>query len=103
MEHYYQAQKFGSGPEGGNGVDDSDNAATAVLESIAAAESPEEAARIGRLLERTSPMLVRQDWASAKVGLFDVLLPRHELLEHSRCMLVRLDWHPPKLVHLVIN
>ena len=67
MEHYYQAQKFGPGPEGSEEGADSYSAAAAVLESIAAAESPEEAARIGRLVERTNPMLLRPDWAGAKV------------------------------------
>ncbi|KXZ44943.1 hypothetical protein GPECTOR_60g720 [Gonium pectorale] len=58
VEHYYQAHKFA----GGHHPD-----AAAVVEAIAAAPSPEEAARIGRRTERTRPELLRPDWGSAKV------------------------------------
>lgn len=37
------------------------------MEAIAAAPSPEEAARIGRRTERTRPELLRRDWADSKV------------------------------------
>jgi diaminohydroxyphosphoribosylaminopyrimidine deaminase/5-amino-6-(5-phosphoribosylamino)uracil reductase len=57
VEHFYQSQKF-------TGVAHAD--AAAVVEEIAAAESPEEAARIGRQNERQRPELVRPDWAEAK-------------------------------------
>ena len=86
MEHYYQAQKFaemagaglsggasgGGGSVGGSYVgawdtaqDPDREAAGAVreaqqaVEDIADAESPEEAARIGRTLQRKKPHLVR--------------------------------------------
>ena len=62
VEHYYQAQKF-------MGVGHSD--AVDLVDSIAAAPSPEEAARIGRRAERQRPELVRRDWASVKC---DVML-----------------------------
>ncbi|PNH07280.1 Swarming motility protein YbiA [Tetrabaena socialis] len=62
VEHYYQAHKF----SGGHHPD-----AAAVVEAIAAAPSPEEAARIGRRTERTRPELLRPDWATRKV---DVML-----------------------------
>ncbi|GAQ81151.1 riboflavin biosynthesis protein RibD [Klebsormidium nitens] len=58
VEHFYQAQKFA-------GVNDA-NAESAVR-GIREARSSEEAARIGRALERLRPELVRQDWDTAKV------------------------------------
>ncbi|KAG2494143.1 hypothetical protein HYH03_007779 [Edaphochlamys debaryana] len=60
VEHYYQAHKFA-----GNHHPD----AAAVMEAIAAAPSPEEAARIGRRTERTRPELLRRDWPTAKIGV----------------------------------
>jgi ribA/ribD-fused uncharacterized protein len=57
VEHFYQSQKF-------TGVGHAD--AAAIVEAIAAAESPEEAARIGRQNERQRSELVRSDWAVAK-------------------------------------
>ncbi|KAF6260871.1 dihydrofolate reductase-like domain-containing protein [Scenedesmus sp. NREL 46B-D3] len=57
VEHYYQSQKFA-------GVDHAD--AVALVESISAALSPEEAAQLGRRVERERPELVRPDWADAK-------------------------------------
>ncbi|KAI8473699.1 MAG: dihydrofolate reductase-like domain-containing protein [Monoraphidium minutum] len=59
VEHYYQAAKFG-------GVS---GAARALASSIRAAQSPEEAARIGRRAERSQPELVRADWGAAKRGV----------------------------------
>ena len=53
-EHFYQAQKF-------SGV--ADPAAADAMERIRAASSPEEAARIGRALQRARPSLIRPDWA----------------------------------------
>ncbi|GIL89012.1 hypothetical protein Vretimale_16283 [Volvox reticuliferus] len=80
VEHYYQAHKF----SGGHHPD-----AAAVMEAIAAAPSPEEAARIGRRTERTRPELVRQDWATAKVAFMLAAL-RAKFLAHSgpRAMLL---------------
>ncbi|KAG2431801.1 hypothetical protein HXX76_009296 [Chlamydomonas incerta] len=65
VEHYYQAHKFSGAqhPE-----------AAAVMEAIAAAPSPEEAARIGRRTERTRPELLRKDWGSAKLGFMEAAL-----------------------------
>ncbi|KAK9907626.1 hypothetical protein WJX75_007205 [Coccomyxa subellipsoidea] len=60
VEHFYQAQKFA-------GVEHAE--AAAVVERIAAADSPEEAARIGRGTERGQPMLLRPDWATAKLAV----------------------------------
>jgi diaminohydroxyphosphoribosylaminopyrimidine deaminase/5-amino-6-(5-phosphoribosylamino)uracil reductase len=57
VEHFYQSQKFA-------GVDHPD--AAALVESISAALSPEEAAQLGRRVERERPELVRPDWADAK-------------------------------------
>ncbi|GLC48449.1 hypothetical protein PLESTB_000099000 [Pleodorina starrii] len=65
VEHYYQAHKF----SGGHHPD-----AAAVMEAIAAAPSPEEAARIGRRTERTRPELLRRDWATAKVAFMQAAL-----------------------------
>lgn len=58
VEHYYQAQKF-------EGVQDS--IAQECIKRIRSAESPEEAARMGRSLERQRPDLVRHNWESVKV------------------------------------
>ncbi|GIL53284.1 hypothetical protein Vafri_8926 [Volvox africanus] len=80
VEHYYQAHKF----SGGHHPD-----ATTVMEAIAAAPSPEEAARIGRRTERTRPELVRRDWATAKVAFMLAAL-RAKFLTHPgpRAMLL---------------
>jgi ribA/ribD-fused uncharacterized protein len=60
VEHYYQAAKLRS---------DDSGVARALAASIRAAESPEEAARIGRRAERATPELVRPDWAAIKRGV----------------------------------
>ena len=65
VEHYYQAQKFW----GGGADSEQPSASTDIIDNILAAESPEEAARIGRLHQRRNPELVRADWDSAKVGV----------------------------------
>jgi diaminohydroxyphosphoribosylaminopyrimidine deaminase/5-amino-6-(5-phosphoribosylamino)uracil reductase len=65
VEHYYQAQKFA-------GV--SDAIAEGAIRGIREAKSPEEAARIGRALERLRPDLV-----SLKAPLFC----QHWRLEHG--------------------
>ncbi|KAL3138303.1 hypothetical protein ABBQ32_006115 [Trebouxia sp. C0010 RCD-2024] len=59
VEHYYQAQKFAT-TRGS-----SENAA--IVELIAGASSPEEAARLGRRLQRLHPATVRPDWDQAKL------------------------------------
>lgn len=60
VEHFYQAHKFigAAHPEARHAV-----------EEIAAAPSPEEAARVGRRLERARPELLRPDWPAAKVPI----------------------------------
>lgn len=40
-----------------------------VIEEIASAASPEEAARIGRHNERFKPSVVRSDWSTAKLAV----------------------------------
>ncbi|BDA48102.1 Riboflavin biosynthesis protein RibD at N-terminal half [Coccomyxa sp. Obi] len=60
LEHFYQAQKFA-------GVEHAE--AAAVIERIAEAGSPEEAARMGRGTERAQPLLLRPDWATAKLAV----------------------------------
>lgn len=73
VEHFYQAQKFG-------GVDDPD--ATSAMEAIRAASSPEEAARIGRTLQRTNPRLIRPDWDECKEAVMRDAL-RAKLTRHA--------------------
>ena len=73
VEHFYQAQKFG-------GVDDP--AATSAMEAIRAAASPEEAARIGRTLQRTNPSLIRPDWDECKERVMRAAL-RAKLTRHA--------------------
>ena len=73
MEHFYQAQKFG-------GVDDPD--AREAMEAIRAASSPEEAARIGRTLQRTNPSLIRPNWDECKERVMRAAL-RAKLTRHA--------------------
>ncbi|MCO5600075.1 hypothetical protein L7F22_054183 [Adiantum nelumboides] len=58
VEHYYQAQKF-------EGVQHA--VAVELAEKIQASECPEEAARLGRSLQRRKPDLVRPDWNMVKM------------------------------------
>ncbi|XP_078156295.1 cytidine/deoxycytidylate deaminase family protein [Carex rostrata] len=60
VEHYYQAHKF-------VGVDSP--VAREFVEKIKTANSPEEAARMGRRLQREHPKLVRADWESTKIDV----------------------------------
>lgn len=60
VEHYYQAQKF---------VGVSDPVAKSCIEELKRARSPEEAARIGRRIQRQQPNLVRPDWESIKIDV----------------------------------
>lgn len=71
VEHYYQAMKFWGVP-----------GAEATVESIAAAPSPEEAARIGRRTQRLSPELVRKGWDDEKVDVMRGAL-RAKFLAHK--------------------
>ncbi|KAH7278822.1 hypothetical protein KP509_38G057400 [Ceratopteris richardii] len=58
VEHYYQAQKF-------KGVQDT--LAMDVVKKIQEAQSPEEAAQLGRSLAMRRPDLVRADWEDVKL------------------------------------
>ncbi|XP_028548303.1 riboflavin biosynthesis protein PYRR, chloroplastic isoform X5 [Dendrobium catenatum] len=60
VEHYYQAQKF-------LGVDNP--LAKGLIEQIKSARSPEEAARIGRKVQREQPELVHPDWDTVKIDV----------------------------------
>jgi ribA/ribD-fused uncharacterized protein len=60
VEHFYQAQKFAGNPA---------SAAANLVAAIAAAPSPEEAARIGRRAERQHPELLTPGWGEAKRGV----------------------------------
>lgn len=60
VEHYYQAQKF-------EGVQDP--VVLEIVKQISLAESPEEAARLGRALRRQRPDLVRPDWDTARLDV----------------------------------
>ena len=73
VEHFYQAQKFG-------GVDDP--VAKDAMERIRAAGAPEDAARIGRTLQRTRPELIRPDWDEVKMDVMRAAL-RAKMERHA--------------------
>ena len=50
------------------------NEADELIEAIAAASCPEEAARQGRRAQRRRPHLVRRDWDAAKIAVMDAAL-----------------------------
>eukprot|EP01018_Ginkgo_biloba_P025457 Gb_30511 [translate_table: standard] len=80
VEHYYQAQKF-------EGIQDF--TAKECVKRIISAESPEEAARMGRTLERQRPDLVRSDWESLKVGvMYKALRSKFSSYPHLSSLLV---------------
>ncbi|CAI8613268.1 unnamed protein product [Vicia faba] len=60
VQHYYQAHKF-------VGVDDT--AARDCIERIKSSKSPEEAARIGRSMQKQHPDLIRPDWDNVKIDV----------------------------------
>lgn len=72
-EHYYQSQKFAgvAHPE-----------AQALVAAIAAARSPEEAARLGRRAERQRQDLLRPDWAASKPAVMLAAL-RAKFTQHD--------------------
>ena len=85
VEHFYQAHKFcpcGGGCDpwvgtpGGAGAEDTDVAERrrALVERIWRAETPENAARVGRWAENAQPELMRPDWAEAKLGVMEAAL-----------------------------
>lgn len=51
-----------------------DAEAAAAVEAVAAAGSPEEAARVGRRVERARPDLLRPDWPAAKLAVMAAAL-----------------------------
>ncbi|XP_050242337.1 riboflavin biosynthesis protein PYRR, chloroplastic isoform X1 [Quercus robur] len=80
VEHYYQAQKF-------VGVDDP--VAWECVENIKSAKSPEEAARIGRSIQRQQPDLVRSDWDSVKIDvMYRALKCKFSIYPHLNSMLL---------------
>ncbi|KAJ7528695.1 hypothetical protein O6H91_15G014500 [Diphasiastrum complanatum] len=79
-EHFYQAQKF-------EGVQDT--IAQQCVQSIQAAESPEEAARLGRTLERQRRDLVRSNWESTKLTvMYEALLAKFSSYDYLRKLLL---------------
>ncbi|GMY13914.1 riboflavin biosynthesis protein PYRR, chloroplastic isoform X1 [Fagus crenata] len=80
VEHYYQAHKF-------VGVDDP--VAWDCVEKIKSAKSPEEAARIGRSIQRQRPDLVRSDWDSIKIEvMYSALKCKFSIYPHLNSMLL---------------
>lgn len=80
VEHYYQAHKFVgvNNPEARNYVED-----------IKSAKSPEEAARMGRTLQRQRPDLVRSDWESVKIDtMYRALKCKFSMYPHLNSMLI---------------
>ncbi|CAI5472559.1 unnamed protein product, partial [Closterium sp. Yama58-4] len=66
VEHFYQAQKFTFKPH--------EHEAAVAVREIRAAETPEEAARIGRALERKRPDLLRPNWQEEKLAVMRAAL-----------------------------
>ncbi|KAF5745881.1 riboflavin biosynthesis protein PYRR chloroplastic-like [Tripterygium wilfordii] len=80
VEHYYQAQKF---------VGVNDPIAQDCIEKIKCAKSPEEAARMGRLMQRQHPDLVNSDWESAKIDvMYRALKCKFSIYPHLNSMLL---------------
>lgn len=59
VEHYYQASKFTIANQEGRDI----------VEQVRLCLAPEDAARLGRLTERTRPDLLRPSWGDAKVAV----------------------------------
>uniref|UniRef100_A0A7N0VGR2 Riboflavin biosynthesis protein PYRR, chloroplastic n=2 Tax=Kalanchoe fedtschenkoi TaxID=63787 RepID=A0A7N0VGR2_KALFE len=80
VEHYYQANKFVGGD---------DPMAEEYLNAIKSAASPEEAARLGRRLQRQHPELARPDWDSVKVDvMYNALKCKFSMYPHLHSMLL---------------
>nr|GMD99629.1 riboflavin biosynthesis protein PYRR, chloroplastic [Ipomoea batatas] len=80
VEHYYQAQKFTGVP---------DPVAQNCIEDIKNVKSPEEAARMGRRIQRQRPDLVRSDWESIKVDvMYKALKCKFTTYPHLESLLV---------------
>ncbi|KAF4360218.1 hypothetical protein F8388_016750 [Cannabis sativa] len=80
VEHYYQAQKF---------VGVNDPLASDCVARIKSAKSPEEAARLGRSMQRQRPDLVRSDWESAKINvMYKAVKCKFSIYPHLNSMLL---------------
>ncbi|KAG5549695.1 hypothetical protein RHGRI_014857 [Rhododendron griersonianum] len=80
VEHYYQAHKFW-------GVNNAE--ARNCAEAIRSAKSPEEAARMGRTMQRQHPDLVRYDWESVKIDvMYRALKCKFSVYPHLNSMLL---------------
>ncbi|XP_031481381.1 riboflavin biosynthesis protein PYRR, chloroplastic [Nymphaea colorata] len=80
VEHYYQAHKFW-------GV--KDPKAIGFVEQIKSATSPEEAARIGRTMQRQCPDLVRTDWENLKIDvMYKALKHKFSIYPHLNALLL---------------
>lgn len=80
VEHYYQAHKF---------VGVNDPVPRDFVEDIKSAKSPEEAARMGRTIQRQHPDLVRSDWDAVKIDvMYRALKCKFSIYPHLNSMLV---------------
>lgn len=80
VEHYYQAHKF---------VGVNDPVARDFVEDIKSAKSPEEAARMGRTIQRQHPDLVRSDWDAVKIDvMYRALKCKFSIYPHLNSMLL---------------
>lgn len=80
VEHYYQAHKF-------VGVDEP--MAKDCVEKIKSAKSPEEAARMGRSMQKQRPDLVRSDWEGLKIDvMYRALKCKFSIYPHLQSMLL---------------
>ncbi|MFS8030496.1 putative riboflavin biosynthesis protein RibD [Helianthus anomalus] len=80
VEHYYQAHKF---------VGSSNPDARSYVEAIHSAKSPEEAARMGRKIQREHPDMVRGDWESVKTEvMYKALKCKFSIYPHLNSMLL---------------
>ncbi|KAM0059268.1 putative riboflavin biosynthesis protein RibD [Helianthus debilis subsp. tardiflorus] len=80
VEHYYQAHKF---------VGSSNPDARSYVEAIHSAKSPEEAAIMGRKIQREHPDMVRGDWESVKTEvMYKALKCKFSIYPHLNSMLL---------------
>ncbi|XP_022746964.1 riboflavin biosynthesis protein PYRR, chloroplastic isoform X2 [Durio zibethinus] len=80
VEHYYQANKF---------IGVSNPVAQDCIGKIKLAKSPEEAARMGRLIQRQHPNLVRSDWESVKIDvMYRAVKCKFSIYPHLNSMLL---------------
>ncbi|CAN6447500.1 unnamed protein product [Victoria cruziana] len=80
VEHYYQAYKFWR-------VNDPE--AIGCVEQIKSARSPEEAACIGRTMQRRCPDLVRTDWENLKIDvMYKALKCKFSIYPHLNALLL---------------